>query len=195
MGQNECALHVLVLLYTPVKIARNIAVCFEDVESKSSKRWWSFTFWGDIQRHRAKLARLAVLRAEVDRRIVAMRKEQSEKAGVSTLTKEHGPIFVTRITLIEVTVKWSENWQINFKSSVNDLESLKRVEMLKYGQSLQTQVCDTFSPMNSYNWLPNVPARATWVNWFSVEGGGVCNQMLIPCSIFPFCMRPILIIL
>ena len=89
----------------------------------------------------------------------------------------------------------SENWQINFKSSVNDLESLKRVEMLKYGQFLQTQVCDTFSPMNSYNWLPNVPARATWVNWFSVEGGGVCNQMLIPCSIFPFCMRPILIIL
>jgi len=43
--------------------------------------------WGnvpsDIQRHRVKLARLAVLRAEVDRRIVAMRKEQSEKAGVS----------------------------------------------------------------------------------------------------------------
>ena len=56
--------------------------------------------------------RLAVLQAEVDRRIVAMRKEQSEKAGVSTLTKEHGPIFVT-MTLIEVTV----NDQKNDKSS------------------------------------------------------------------------------
>ena len=56
--------------------------------------------------------RLAVLQAEVDRRIVAMRKEQSEKAGVSTLTKEHGPIFVT-MTLIGVTV----NDQKNDKSS------------------------------------------------------------------------------
>ena len=66
----------------------------------------------------------------------------------------------------------------NYKPSVSDLESLKRVEMLKYGQSCrQTQVCDTFSLMNSYSWQPNVPARATWVNWFSVEGGSVwCLQ-------------------
>ena len=38
--------------------------------------------WQDLQ--------YSVFRAEVDRRIVAMRKEQSEKAGVSTLTKIMG---------------------------------------------------------------------------------------------------------
>ena len=70
------------------------------------------------------------MRAEVDGRIVAMRKEQSEKAGVSTLTKEHGPIFVTLMTLIEVTAKDQKNdksnninYIITYKSSVNDFEA------------------------------------------------------------------------
>eukprot|EP00434_Breviolum_minutum_P032735 symbB.v1.2.028948.t1/scaffold3120.1/size63130/3 len=54
----------------------------ESIFKKLDKDLWG-NVPGDIQRHRAKLARLAVLRAEVDHRIVAMRKEQSEKAGVS----------------------------------------------------------------------------------------------------------------
>ena len=148
MGENECALHTLVLLYAPVKTARNIAVCFEDVESKSSKRWWNFTFWGDIQRHRAKLARLAVLRAEVDRRIVAMRKEQSEKAGVSTLTQIMDRslwlwlwLTVTvndqkndkSINIDSVKLQWSMNEWLGI--SWNHWNGL----MLKYGQSLHSK--------------------------------------------------------
>jgi len=54
----------------------------ESIFKKMDKDLWS-NVPGDIKRHRAKLARLAVLSVEVDRRIAALRKEQSEIAGVS----------------------------------------------------------------------------------------------------------------
>jgi len=54
----------------------------ESIFNKMDKDLWS-NVPGDIKRHRAKLARLAVLSVEVDRRIAALRKEQSEIAGVS----------------------------------------------------------------------------------------------------------------